>query len=263
MRIALVAVSLFALAPQAQAQIVDVRYVISLAGLTIGKASMSGVVQPTGYTLNVAASLTGLVGAVAKGKGSGTARGTFGNPSVKSNGFALSASNGKVSRTIQIAAAAGNVQDVVIEPPFEEKPQDRADRVLLQPQHKLNIVDPVSALIMPSKAATPLDKANCDRKLPVFDGSQRFDVVLSYAGTREVKGEGYTGSVLVCSARYVPVAGHRSERKVTKFMAGNKDMDVWLAPVSNGAALIPYRISVKTMIGTSVIEAERFVAKAQ
>jgi hypothetical protein len=36
-------------------------------------------------------------------------------------------------------------------------------------------------------------------------------------------------------------------------------METWLAPVQGGAALVPYRISVKTLVGTSVIEAERLV----
>ena len=42
---------------------------------------------------------------------------------------------------------------------------------------------------------------------------------------------GYSGDVLVCAARYNPIAGHRTGRKSTQFMADNKDMEVWLAPV--------------------------------
>jgi hypothetical protein len=65
--------------------------------------------------------------------------------------------------------------------------------------------------------------------------------------------------VLVCNARYVPIAGHRTERPSTKFMQENRDMDVWLAPVPEARVLVPLRISVRTMIGTSVIEASRIV----
>jgi len=41
-------------------------------------------------------------------------------------------------------------------------------------------------------------------------------------------------------------------------MIANRDMDVWLAPVNGGKLLVPYRISVKTMIGTTIIEAVAF-----
>lgn len=237
---------------------VNVQYGITLAGLSIGKAQLSAALNGTGYTLNVSSALTGIVGAVSKGRGSATARGNVGASGVLTNGFSLSATNGKDTRTIQIAAASGSVRNVVIDPPFVDK-GDGGDRIPLKDSHKIGVLDPVSALILPSKATDPLDKANCDRRIQVFDGSQRFDVVLSFAGVRQVKADkGYAGPVLVCSARYVPVAGHRPERRVTKFMAENRNIDAWFAPVNGGKLLIPYRISVKTMIGTSVIEAEAF-----
>lgn len=239
----------------ASAQDVAANYTISLAGLSIGKASINGTVSATSYTLNVSSALTGLVGAVSKGRGAATARGNIGGGTVLSNGFSLSATNGTDTRTIQIGVVSGSVRSIAIEPPLEEK----SDRIPVRDSHKIGVVDPVSALIMPVKGADPFDKSNCERRLPVFDGSQRFDVVLSYAGTRQVNGEGgYSGPVLVCSARYVPVAGHRPDRRVTKFMVENRNMEAWLAPVNGGKVFLPYRISVRTMIGTTVIEANRF-----
>ena len=55
--------------------------------------------------------------------------------------------------------------------------------------------------------------------------------------------------MLVCNARYVPIAGHRALRPATKFMEENKDMSVWLAPVEGQRVLVPLRIAVRTMIG--------------
>lgn len=241
-----------------RAETVDIRYAITLAGLTIGKATLNAEINGAAYTVNVSSALTGLVGAVSTGRGAATAKGNVAASGVLSNGFSLSATNGKESRTIQIAAASGSVRNVVIEPPFEQKGPE-PDRIPVRDSHKIGVLDPVSALVMPSRGADPLDKANCERRIPVFDGSQRFDVVLSYSGSRQVRSDkGYSGPVLVCSARYVPVAGHRPDKRVTKFMVENRNMDVWLAPASGGKVLFPYRISVKTMIGTTVIEAETF-----
>lgn len=242
----------------ARAADVEAKYSITLAGLSIGKASLTGQLNGAAYVVNVSSALTGLVGAVSGGRGAATARGSLSGPNVLTNGFSLSATNGRDSRTIQIAAASGSVRSVSIEPPFEPRP-DETDRIPIKDSHKIGVTDPVSALIMPARGGNPLDKANCERRIPVFDGTQRFDVVLSYVGTRQVRSDqGYSGPVLICSARYVPVAGHRPERRVTKFMVENRNMDTWLAPAQGGKVLIPYRISVKTMIGTTVIEAESF-----
>ena len=41
-------------------------------------------------------------------------------------------------------------------------------------------------------------------------------------------------------------------------MADNKDLEVWPAPIANDHVLIPFRVSVRTMIGTTVVQAEEF-----
>ena len=94
--------------------------------------------------------------------------------------------------------------------------------------------------------------------MPIFDGAARFNVVLSYEETKQIEKPGYSGPVLVCNARYVPIAGHRALRPSTKFMQENRDMPVWLAPVDGADLLVPLRISVQTMVGMSVVEASQW-----
>ena len=121
------------------------------------------------------------------------------------------------------------------------------------------MVDPVGAFVLAVPGSGPLvGPAACNRNIPVFDGYTRFDVRLSYVGQRRVATEGYEGPVAVCTVRYVPIAGHRPDRPATKFMAENKNMEVWLAPMESARVVLPYRISVRTMIGTTVIEASEF-----
>jgi hypothetical protein len=72
-----------------------------------------------------------------------------------------------------------------------------------------------------------------------------------------VQAKGYSGPVAVCNARYTPIAGHRN-RKPVQFMAENRDMQVWLAPIGDSRVLAPFRISVATMVGQTVIEASDF-----
>jgi hypothetical protein len=235
----------------AQAENLDMRYRISLAGLSLGTANMSGVVASNKYQLNIAAKLQGLVGLVLSGSGAAQGSGTIVGGKPSSNGYALTANNSSMTRTIQMSIANMSVGEVAVTPPFEEHP----DRVPLSAATKKGVVDPIGALVMPT-TGNPLDPAQCNRTLPVFDSFQRFNVVLSYVGTKDVSVRGYQGPVLVCAARYTPIAGHRPTRKQTVFMANNKDMSAWLMPVGDTGLLLPFRISVKTQIGTSVIEAD-------
>jgi Protein of unknown function (DUF3108) len=233
---------------------VEGKYLITVAGLHIGTAQLSGQISAQSYRAVLNAQLTGLAGALTSGRGAVQVTGSFQGQRPVSNGYALSANNSQISRTIQIGINGGNISQVVIEPPFEPKP----DRVPVLEHHRRGIVDPVSALMMPALGnGDMLAKENCNRTIPVFDGVQRFNVELSYSGTKTLNEprKGYVGHALVCNARYMPLAGHRP-LPATAYMTENRDMSVWLVPVNGSRALIPFRIQVKTQLGNMVIEAQ-------
>ena len=52
----------------------DARYDVSLLGITLGTASLSGGIDNSGYKLDMSAKLTGIAGGVTGGRGSGAAR---------------------------------------------------------------------------------------------------------------------------------------------------------------------------------------------
>lgn len=237
----------------AAAASLDARYEISLLGLTLGTANLSGGIEGDAYKLDMVAKLTGLVGSFTGGRGSGVATGTLSGGRLAPATFAVSSASSSESRTVRMALGGGDVSAVAIEPPIDAKP----DRVPLKDGHRRNIVDPLSAFLMPVNGKGG-GAAACNRTLPIFDGAARYDIKLSSAGTREVSIEGYNGPVAVCQARYVPIAGHRSQRPSTKFMAENREISTWLAPVAGTNLMVPVRISVKTMVGTAVIEAASF-----
>jgi len=251
---ALIAALLLFAPASLRAAAIQVDYSMTLAGLPIGSANLSGSFDDDRYNLKVEGELTGLVGVLSGGsKGGATASGTFSGTRVLSSGFSAIGRSSSTKRTLQIGLSSGHVTRIQIDPPFEERP----DRVPLAEGDKRGVIDPLSALMaVPANRAVPLDAANCNHTIPVFEGTQRFNVVLSYAETKPVQKPGYAGNVLVCNARYVPIAGHRPARPAVKFMTENRDMSVWLAPVEGARVLVPLRISVRTMIGTTVIEAE-------
>jgi hypothetical protein len=150
---------------------------------------------------------------------------------------------------------AGNVKAVEIFPPFE----DKEGRVPVTAANKRNILDPATALIMAVPEGQPLvGPAACNRTIPVYDGYVRFDVTLHYVGVRDVAVHGYSGPVSVCAARYTPVSGHKRDSKSTKFMAENRDIEAWLAPIDRAHVVVPFHIALMTLAGTAVIDAVEF-----
>lgn len=247
------AVLALGVAAPAQAASLNAKYRISLLGMTLGTADLAGGIDGSAYKLDVVAKLTGLVGGFTGGRGSGAATGTLTSGRPVASTFAISSANSSESRTVRMALDGGAVAGVAIEPPIDAKP----DRVPLTDGHRRNVIDPLSAFLMPVDGKGGGANA-CNRTLPIFDGAARYDIKLSYAGTREVKMDGFDGAVSICNARYVPIAGHRALRPSTKFMQENKEISTWLAPVAGTSMMVPVRISVKTMIGTAVIEASSF-----
>lgn len=240
-----------------QAESLVAHYSVKLIGLSLGTASLATNVEGSSYRVEASAKLSGIASMVSNSKGAATASGVIVQGKVAPNAYATTSANSKMTRTIRIAMVTGNVKAAEVTPPFEEGP----GRVPLTEAHKLGIADPLSALVMPVPGAAPvIGPAACDRTIPVYDGWTRFDVALRYVGVRNVKAVGYAGPVAVCNARYTPLAGHRPDRPATKFMMENKTMEVWLAPVGESRVVVPFRISVSTMVGTTVIEATEFAA---
>ncbi len=239
----------------ASADVLHATYRVSLIGLPIGAANLSADLSPTSYSIRADAKLTGLARLFANAQGASAGDGAIVAGHVSPATFATIAASSQMTRTIRMALAGNAVKGVDIAPPFEDKP----DRVPLGPHDEQNIVDPIGAVVFPAPASGPLvSPAACNRKIPIFDGYTRFDIDLTYVGERNVKAKGYDGPVVVCAIRYVPISGHRRDRPATKFMADNKDLEVWLAPIESDHILIPFRVSARTMIGTTVIEASEF-----
>jgi hypothetical protein len=238
-----------------RADVLHATYRVSLIGLPIGAARLSAELSPTSYSIEADAKLTGLAKIISNAQGASTGQGAIVDGRISPATFATIAASSNMTRTIRMALAGNTVRGVDIAPPFEDKP----DRVPLGPHDEQNIVDPVGALVLPAPASGPIvSPASCNRKISIFDGYTRFDINLTYVGERGVKAKGYEGPVAVCAARYVPISGHRRDREATKFMAANRDLEVWLAPIERDHVLLPFRISVRTMIGTTVVEASEF-----
>jgi len=236
------------------AESMHANYRVSLIGLPLGAAIADGAVGDSQYKVTLRVKLTGLAALVSNLKMALESSGAYHGGAISPAGYATIASNSKETRTLRMAMSENTVRQIEISPYWDDSANP--ERVPLTDAHKRDVIDPLSAFIMPVPAgASPVGPAACNRRVPVFDGYTRFDVTLDYVGIKQVKTNGYSGPVTICAARYVPIAGHKPSNKATQFMAENKDMTVWLAPVPNLPLVVPYRVSLMTMAGTAVIEA--------
>jgi hypothetical protein len=244
-----------ATATAARAETLKAQYSMSLLGISIGHASVSGFVEGQKYRIEMSMRTSGLASLVNDTKGAASASGAFTRNGPTPATYANTTSNQWETRTVRMALSGNSVRSVDVQP----IPWDLAIRVPVTESNKTHVLDPVSALIMavpPGESLT--GPAACNRNIPVYDGVARFDVALSYVETREVETRGYSGPVSVCAARYRPIAGHRPDSASTKFMAENGDINVWLAPLPGARVVVPYRIALRTSAGALTIEAAEF-----
>jgi hypothetical protein len=238
----------------ARAESMRANYRVSLIGVPIGVAVANGAVTDNHYKVDLNVRLTGIASLVSNLRMAIASSGAYQAGAISPAGYATIASNSHETRTLRMAMSEGAVRQIQVSPPwYDEK---NPERVPVSDADKRDIIDPLSAFMMTvPEGASTVGPAACNRRVPVFDGYTRFDVTLSFVSVTQVKTNGYAGPATICAARYVPISGHKPSNESTQFMAENKDMNVWLAPVPNLRLVVPYRVSLMTQAGTAVIEA--------
>ncbi len=250
----LVFLSLTVFAGQSQAADLYLKYKLYAVGLPIGSGALSLDVNDEAYSITGDGQTAAFGRLVSDGKGSVRARGGVGKNGLAPQRYDFNISSEDETGTVAMEMQGGMVSKIAVNPP-----QDRMkERVKVSEEDKVEVLDPLSAALFP--APKGLAPESCNRTVKLFDGKERYNVHLRYKTRQKAKtADGrFNGDVLVCSARYEPVAGHRPNRKTIKQLADNKSLEVWLAPVGNRPYLVPLRASMEAPFGTLVVQAEKF-----
>lgn len=130
--------------------------------------------------------------------------------------------------------------------------------------NRQGVIDPLTAMLFPAVAGGDgLSGEACRRTLPIFDGHQRYDLKHAFKRMDKVAAEkGYAGPVVVCSLHYEPIAGHNPSNSLVKYLSEGSEMEVALAPIRGTRLLAPFRLSVTSILGNVLIEANQFEAAA-
>jgi hypothetical protein len=230
---------------------VQASYDVAFNGIKVGAFDFTSTQQGGAYTLNGNSQLSLLFGAI-KWRGDAQASGKVASGVPKPQAFSFTYQGGKKAGSTKVAYSGDTITQVLHDPPKEPK----EGTVPVQPAHLKAVLDPMSAVMALTKGT---DGNPCARRIPVYDGKVRFDLLLSPRGTvqlTEQKPSGQPGTGYVCRVKYVPISGHKADEE-TKYMSGSDGIEVILRPIPSANAFVPYKVTIPTMAGPATLTAKR------
>lgn len=234
------------------------KYSIAIAGIPVGNADVSTLFQDNRFDITADGRTSGVSRLVSDGRGTLSVTGQLQDGKIVPTAFKMDTIDDKFITKVRMSMVEGSIKDLIAVPPLARKP----DRIPVEEEHYRNILDPLSAfLVVLDRDGRIAPEDACNRTIPVFDGWQRFDILLSFKEQRDARlggRNGYSGPVVVCQARYVPIAGHRPSRKATVYLQNNKNMELWLAPVAGVPVLVPVHVKIGTRLGPLTLSASVF-----
>jgi len=223
------------------------------------RASLGIDITDMQYSAAVSGQTSGLLRAFTGGQGNATVRGTLnGGRSLTSVYTATINGRSKRLDSIRIAISNGNVKEYKVDPPADDDPA----RVPITESSQRGVLDPITgSIVRMAGTGDLLVPEACQRTHEIFDGRLRYDMQFAFKRMEKVKAaKGYSGPVVVCAAYFTPVAGFVPTRTAIRYLAKQRDMEVWLAPVAGTRVLVPIRAQGPTPIGQAVLEATEFVS---
>jgi Protein of unknown function (DUF3108) len=234
----------------------EARYTASLAGIPIGSGTWMIDIGETHYVAAASGSTSGLLRVFVGGQGTSAARGSILAGKLVPSAYAASIRTIDSSTAVRLTLADGNVKTSEVEPPIDHDPE----RLPLTRAHEQGVLDPMTAtLLRMAGVGNPVSAEACNRTLSVFDGRLRYDLTLAYKRMDAVHAQkGYSGPAVVCSVAFSPIAGHIPSRAAIKYLAKQKEIEIWLVPIAGTRVLVPFRAEGPTPIGKAVLQATQF-----
>jgi hypothetical protein len=227
------------------------QYSISIAGIRIGRGELTADFGEDGYTAEGGGRASGFLRILVGGQAQVSSRGRLIDGCPTPTAFSASLEDENERTAVDMTFDNGTVKSL-----RAESSAPAADRVPITAEHRVDVGDPVSAMLIP--APEGLAPAVCTRSLHIFDGHRRYDMDLTYKRIDQAKTKGYQGPVLVCAVAFKPIAGHKPGSALVKYLTGGREMELWLAPISGTRLVGPYRLAVANLLGDLVIAATSY-----
>jgi Protein of unknown function (DUF3108) len=240
----------------AHAQSLTARYRLALAGIEIGAGDWSVDIDKDRYAARSSGQLFGMWRVLLGPDISATTHGTFSQGRLAPASYLANFSSDDTTEDVRMLLRDGGVSEVEANPPIPAS----TDRVPIAAADLRGAIDPLTAgLVTMPGTGDMLAPAACQRTLPIFDGTHRFDMALTFKRMEKIKAEtGYQGPGIVCGMSYRPIAGYNTGAFRINYLKKVRDMEMWFAPIAGTRVLAMFRISMPTMLGIAVLGATRF-----
>lgn len=230
---------------------VTASYKVAFNGFDIGRFSFDAEVRSGRYVLDGNAEISALLGAF-KWQGLSRASGAVASQGAEPAAYTFDFRSSSKSGAVKVAFKKGSVQTVSTSPP--SPPSEEI--VPVEPRHLTDVLDPLSAVLALTRAGAG---DPCRQRLPVFDGKQRFDLVMSPMGERQLvekRPSGQPGTLIICQMRYQPIAGYKRGAE-TEDLARTMKIEIALRPVPSANLMVPHEIKIPTLVGSAVLSLDR------
>ena len=230
---------------------VSAHYNLTFNGFDVGKYQFLSKSDGKTYTVSSNADVSALFGAF-KWKGAIEAKGAIDAATPHPSGYQLSFKAKSKEGLVKLLFDKAGVKTVTLLPVKPPAPE----AVPLKPEHMKSVFDPMTAIVAMTHAGPA---GPCDRKIPIFDGKARFDLVMSLKGEQrldEKKPSGQPANLVVCRVKYTPIAGHKPRDFNNPWVDYNA-IEIALRPIPSANLYVPYRVTIPTSIGSAVMRAER------
>lgn len=231
-------------------------YTATLLGLPIGEMSWTVELQDNRFKSEAKGAISGFLRLFLDAQGEVTAHGALAGGKPVASNFALKLLAGKWSDEVRIVFSGDKAQEYVA----AARANASADLVPLTDADRVGAVDPMTALLVyiAGNGATAVP-GTCERTVAVFDGHTRYNLRLAFERLDTVTTDrGYQGPVVVCSVKFVPVAGYDPKHFLVTYLAAQHDTQIWLAPFAGTRLVVPYRASISTPMGLGILQATKF-----
>jgi hypothetical protein len=235
-----------------------VSYAVTLAGLPVGDISGSLTFTDSQYRFAATGTTSGLLRLISHSHGDIEVSGNRTRGDLLPSNYSLKTVIRGHEETVRTEFVGRNAAEVSIDP----TPAPNGALLPITDAHRKSVVDPLTAAFVGVPTGVALTGPEiCNRLVPVFDGRVRYDLKLTFRRVTSVNSTtGFNGSATVCGVAFLPIAGHDPNRFLFRYLSEEREIEVWLVLIQGASVLMPYRISLKTPMGTGVLEARSLEA---
>jgi Protein of unknown function (DUF3108) len=232
-------------------------YRVYFASFHLGDVRLTMALKGSEYQLNGEGRFSVLGGLIYEWRGTAASSGRVTKSGAKPSMYMLSYSGGGKHGDTRISFGGGAVTQVSISPKGHSNPHD----IPVTKAQLKGVLDPMTgAFFRPHPNLPNADLRVCNETIPAFDGTRRFDLILTPKERVAVKNEtpGYSGFAAVCRVKFVPISGYRPDDSGVRYMSKTDEIEAWLIPMAGTTFYLPYRISMPTGFGPGSAELTSF-----